>query len=180
VGLAVGLYRKFVHVVRELVTFGAVGVISLVITTIGANVLHLGLQMGPITSVAISTIIAATFNYCANRYWTFGHRDNGSLRSGYVLFMALNGIGLTITGLFIGTNHYVLDNHDPVSFNIAQLSGTAVATAFRYWSYKKWVFPAPSPVIADRESGQVEGPVSSSPDLTTPIAVGAGTPFTWR
>jgi putative flippase GtrA len=128
--------------------FGSVGAVAFVITISAANLLHGGLGMGPLTSNGIATMAATTFSYFANRYWTFRHRDSSGLGREYALFFLLNGIGLVITELFIGFTHYVLDQKSLIAFNIAQIVGTGVATLFRYWSYKRWVFlPATLPAV---------------------------------
>ncbi|HEU5156310.1 MAG TPA: GtrA family protein [Streptosporangiaceae bacterium] len=145
---AVDLYQRFARLFHELAKFGSVGAVAFVITTGTANLLHGGLGVGPLTSNAIATVIATTFAYFANRYWTFRHRDRSGLGREYMLFFLLNGIGLVITELFIGFTHYVLDQRSLIAFNIAQIVGTGVATLFRYWSYKRWVFlPAALPAV---------------------------------
>jgi putative flippase GtrA len=148
VSFAVNLYRRFAHLVHELAKFGSVGAVAFTITIATANVLHGVLGMGPLTSNGIATMVATTFSYFANRYWTFRHRDSSGLGREYAIFFLLNGIGLVITELFIGFTHYVLDQRSLIAFNIAQIIGTGVATLFRYWSYKKWVFlPATLPAV---------------------------------
>jgi putative flippase GtrA len=148
VSFAVDLYRRFARLIHELAKFGSVGAIAFVITTATANVLHGGFGVGPLTSNGIATIIATTFAYFANRFWTFRHRDRSGLGREYALFFVLNGIGLVITELFIGFTHYVLDQRSLIAFNIAQIIGTGVATLFRYWSYKRWVFlPSTMPAV---------------------------------
>ncbi|MFD0537846.1 GtrA family protein [Actinomadura luteofluorescens] len=87
-----------------------------------------------------------------------------------MLFFALNGVGLVITELFIGFSHYVLGLDGAVFFNIALIVGTGVATLFRFWSYKKWVFlPASAPHV-DPASGLPEapadGPAAEGPGAT--------------
>jgi putative flippase GtrA len=148
VSFAVDLYRRFGRLIHELAKFGSVGAIAFVITTGTANLLHGALGVGPLTSNGIATVIATTFAYFANRYWTFRHRDSSGLGREYGLFFLLNGIGLVITEVFIGFTHYVLDQRSLIAFNIAQIIGTGVATLFRYWSYKRWVFlPATLPSV---------------------------------
>src|SRR5690606_3251942 len=106
-------------------------------------------------------VIATTFSYLANRYWTFRHRDRTGLGREYVLFFALNGVGLVITELFIGFTHYVLGMPGPLAYNVSLVIGTAVASLFRFWSYKKWVFlPASAPPV-DPASGLPEAPPAS-------------------
>jgi putative flippase GtrA len=169
VTLAVGLYRRFAHLVHELAKFGSVGAIAFVITISTSNVLHAGVGMGPLTSNAIATVVATTFAYFANRYWTFRHRDRTGLGREYTLFFVLNGIGLVITELFIGFTHYVLDQTNLIAFNIAQIVGTGVATLFRYWSYKKWVFlPVTAPTV-DPHTGlpEKDGPPRDGDVIST-------------
>ncbi|MFC6931772.1 GtrA family protein [Actinomadura yumaensis] len=138
--LVANLYRQFAHLLHELAKFGSVGAVAFVITIGIGNVLHTGMGMGPLTSNGIATVVATTFAYVANRYWTFRHRDRTGLGREYVLFFALNGVGLVITELFIGFTHYVLGQTGPIAYNISLVIGTGVATLFRFWSYKKWVF----------------------------------------
>ncbi|MFD0685410.1 GtrA family protein [Actinomadura fibrosa] len=161
--LVASLQRRFAHLVRELAKFGSVGAIAFAITVGIGNVLHTGLGMGPLTSNGVATVVATTFAYLANRYWTFRHRDRTGLGREYVLFFALNGVGLVITELFIGFTHYVLGLSDAISYNVSLVIGTGVATLFRFWSYKKWVFlPASAPQV-DPASGLPEAPAGTAP-----------------
>ncbi|TDB90096.1 GtrA family protein [Actinomadura sp. KC216] len=158
VSLVAKIHRQFAHLVRELAKFGSVGAIAFVITVVIGNALNTGLGVGPLTSNGVATIVATTFSYLANRYWTFRHRDRTGLGREYALFFGLNGVGLVITELFIGFTHYVLKLDGPISYNASLVVGTGVATLFRFWSYKKWVFlPATAPQI-DPASGLPEAP----------------------
>jgi putative flippase GtrA len=135
-------YERFASLLHELLKFGTVGAIAFVIDFGGTNLLRFGLDLGPLTSNVLATVVATTFAYAGNRYWTFRHREQSGLAREYFLFFVLNGVGLLITQLVIGFAYYTLHLHDPLSFNIAKLLGTALATLFRLWSYKKWVFLA--------------------------------------
>ncbi|MFG2002489.1 GtrA family protein [Spirillospora sp. NPDC048911] len=169
--LVANLYRRFAHLVHELMKFGSVGAIAFAITIGLSNALHSdsGLGMGPLSSNAIATVIATTFAYLANRFWTFRHRDRTGLGREYVLFFALNGVGLVITQLFIGFTHYVLDLTGAIAYNAALIVGTGVATLFRFWSYKKWVFlPVTAPHV-DPASGLPEADHDTpAPESTAP------------
>ncbi|MFI0357742.1 GtrA family protein [Actinomadura sp. 9N407] len=164
--LVSNLYQRFAHLVRELAKFGSVGAIAFVITLILSNALHneAGLGMGPLSSNAIATVVATTFSYMANRYWTFRHRDRTGLGREYVLFFALNGVGLVITQLFIGFTHYVMGLTGPIAYNGALIVGTGVATLFRFWSYKKWVFLPVEAAQVDPHSG-LPGVAPVEPDV---------------
>ncbi|MFC6080813.1 GtrA family protein [Sphaerisporangium aureirubrum] len=144
------LYDRFSALFRELAKFGAVGAIAFVIDFAGTNVMRYGVHLGPLTSKVIATVIAATFAYLANRFWTWRHREQSGLAREYFLFFVLNGIGLLISLLIIGFVEYTLGWRDPLSYNASMIVGTALGTLFRFWSYKKWVFLPPElpPVAA--------------------------------
>jgi hypothetical protein len=108
-------------------------------------------------------VVATTFAYFANRYWTFRHRDRTGLGREYLLFFALNGIGLVISSLFVGFTTYVLGLEGVIPSNAALIVGTGAATLFRFWSYKKWVFlPATVPAV-DPHTGMPAGAEVPSP-----------------
>nr|WP_221473357.1 GtrA family protein [Planomonospora venezuelensis] len=134
---------------RELAKFGTIGAIAFVIDFSGTNLLRFGLDWGPLTSKVIATVVAATFAYLGNRYWTFRHREQSGLAREYFLFFLLNGVGLLISMLVIGFVTYTLGLDDPISYNAALLVGTALGTLFRFWSYKRWVFLAATAVTEE-------------------------------
>ncbi|MDX6745081.1 GtrA family protein [Actinocorallia sp. A-T 12471] len=174
----VGAGRRWARrLAREFAKFGSVGAIAFVITTVLFNVFR-ALEVGPITSITIATVIATTFSYFANRHWTFQDRERSGLRREYVLFFGLNGVGLVITQLFIGANHYVLHLDGKIAENVALVLGTGAATIFRFWSYRRWVFltaPAsPSaPVEADSAQGTGQGAPSAQEPSGTPLGYAA-------
>ena len=145
VRIAVDLYRRFAYLVHELAKFGVIGVLNFVITIGISDTLHLVLGVGPLTAFGIGTVIATTFSYFANRYWTFRHRDSSGLGREYVLFFILNGVALLITWVFIAVTHYLMGLRNGIAYNAAEVVGTGAATMFRYWAYKKWVFLAVVP-----------------------------------
>jgi putative flippase GtrA len=143
-GSPAGLYRRFAHRVHELATFCSIGTVAFVIVMACVNLFHGVFGVGQIVSTGLAIVIATFFAYFANRRWTFRHQENSGLRREITLFFALNGVGLVITEIFVGVNGYVLAHHDKLSYNVANVIGTAAATMFRYWSYKRWVFLRPA------------------------------------
>jgi putative flippase GtrA len=135
-------YDRLAGLARELAKFGTIGAIAFVIDTGSTNLFRFGIGWGPLISKVLATVIAATIAYLGNRYWTFRDREQSGLAREYFLFFLLNGVGLLISLLVIGFVTYTLGLEDPLSYNIALLVGTALATLFRFWSYKKWVFLA--------------------------------------
>ncbi|MBA9006866.1 GtrA family protein [Thermomonospora cellulosilytica] len=128
------------HPVRELLRFGTVGTIGTVISIGGANLMRVLLFVGPVTTVLIPTMLSTLFSYLANRHWTFRHRHTDGSGREVALFFGLNGVGILIQALCTAFTHYTLGLHDALSYNVALLTGLGLASAWRYWSYKKWVF----------------------------------------
>jgi hypothetical protein len=60
-------------------------------------------------------------------------------------------VGLLIALSCLGFSRYLLGLHGPLADNIAANGfGLALGTAFRFWSYRRWVFPAvdvPEPAV---------------------------------
>jgi len=147
-------YYRLGHLVRELMKFGVVGGVAFVVDITLFNLL-LHATDKPLTSKTISVVVATTVSYAGNRTWTFRKRGRSGVRREYVLFFLLNGVGLMISLTVLAISHYLLDFTSQLSDNIAaNVVGLALGTAFRFWSYRRWVFPAikeeaGAPVSAD-------------------------------
>ena len=96
----------------------------------------------PLTAKVVSVAVATTFAYFGNRYWTFRHRGRTSFGREYVLFFVLNGVGMAISVGCLWISHYVFNFRGPIADNIsANVIGLGLGTLFRFWSYRRWVFP---------------------------------------
>ena len=63
--------------------------------------------------------------------------------------MGLNAIGLGIALGVLAFTHYVLDLTSPLADNIsANIIGLGLGTAFRFWSYRRYVFVPGDPLAA--------------------------------
>ncbi len=163
------LYRRFRQLIHEAAKFGVVGAIAFLATTIGTNLLHFQAGLGPLTSNVIATVVATGVAYFGNRYWTFRHREGSTMAREYVLFFALNGIGLAIQLACIGFTYYLLDMHGKLAYNIALIFGIGLGTLFRFWSYRRWVWLAPVAAGAGPTTGATaagQPPPSRSPHVT--------------
>ena len=139
-----GLYVRFRQIIHEFAKFGIIGVIGLAITNIGYVLMH-SHGVGPVTSTTIATIIATIVAYIGNRYWSFRHRERTNVPREGTIFFVLNGIGLLIQDAVVAFNSYALHKeHDKVAEFLALNAGIALATVFRFWSYRKFVWAAPA------------------------------------
>lgn len=150
------LYDTFRHLIHELAKFGVIGAVTYFIDAGMANFLHFGApHLGPLTSKAVSTLVAATISYFANRHWTWRHRARVGLAREYGVFFALSVVGLAITEACVAFSSYVLDQHSVLAYNLsANFFGVILATVFRFWSFKRWVFLDPVK-LAEREAVEV-------------------------
>ena len=127
---------------RELMKFGVVGAVAFVVDVGVFNLALLVVELGPLTSKTVSVVAATTVAYAGNRAWTFRHRDRRGIRREYTLFFAFNAVGLLIALLCLGIAFYVLGFRSTLAQNVAANGvGLLLATAFRFWSYRRFVFP---------------------------------------
>jgi putative flippase GtrA len=137
-----GLYATFQSLIHELAKFGVIGAVAYVFTVVASNALHLGPpRLGPLTSLGIAMVVAATLSYFANRHWTWRHKERTGLRRELPLFLGLSVVGFAITELPVAFSEYVLHLHSALAYNISgNLIGTGLGTIWRFWSFKRWVF----------------------------------------
>ncbi len=136
---------------RELAKFIVVGGSSWVIDTGLFLVLsHTVLDGKPITSKFISVLVATIVSYILNREWSFSNRGGRERHHEAMLFFLFNAIALGLNLVPLWLSHYVFDINPlhyarftvtVVDFIAANIVGTLVAMAFRYWAYRRWVFP---------------------------------------
>jgi putative flippase GtrA len=134
------LYARFKVLIHEVAKFGIVGVLAFLITLGGANGLRSGAGLGPLTSVTIATIVATVFAFLGNKLWAFRHRKGSHLGRETALFFVFNGIGLLIQLAVVAAAHYGLGLKDTFSYNVANIIGIGIATIFRLYCYRRWVF----------------------------------------
>ena len=154
VARARGLYERFSHLVHELGKFGVVGAVCYVIDVVIFNLVRTGTGE-PITAKVVSTVIAATFAFLGNRFWTWRHHERSGLHREYALYFGFNLVGLGISLACLWLSHYGLGAVWPEVFttrladNIsANVIGVGLASTFRFWAYRRYVFrPVP---VTDR------------------------------
>jgi putative flippase GtrA len=152
-------YRPFRHVIHEGAKFGVVGGTGFLVTE-GIFNLIIREHQATFTANAASTLLAATVTFLGNRYWTFRHRERTGIGRETAVFIGLNLVGILIQQGCLDLAKHELGRHDPLTLNAAFLAGVALATVFRFWSYRKWVWlaqaaapPAPGHARPERWDG---------------------------
>jgi len=140
------LYDAFRAIAHEIAKFGVIGLVAYAMTIALSNWLHFAIGLGPLTSLGIAMLVAATFSYFGNRHWTWRHRERTGLRREYSLFIVLSVVGFAITEVPVAVTEYLLHLRSPLAYNISgNLIGTALGSVWRFWSFKRWVFLEPEP-----------------------------------
>lgn len=136
---------------RELLKFAAVGGTCFVIDTAIFVVLKTTILVDkPVTAKIIATLVATIVSYVLNREWSFRTRGGRERHHEAALFFLINGVGIALNSLPLYVSRYLFDFQEPhvsrlfeeiADFTSAQIIGTLIAMAFRWYGYKKWVFP---------------------------------------
>ena len=158
------LYTRFEVLIHEVAKFGVVGVIAFVITLAGTNILNKA-GMSWVMATAIATVIATAFAFVGNRNWAFKHRKGKGLGREGLLFFFFNGIGLVIQTGAVAIVQHGMGRTDGLSINIALIIGVGIATLFRLYSYRRWVF------LAQAEQPDADEPPAAEqlePESATP------------
>jgi putative flippase GtrA len=136
------LYARFRQLIHEVGRFGVVGLAGLVVTDGGANLLTYRAGLNFAAATAIAAVAATALTFIGSRYWTFRHRERCGAGRETVLFFALNAAGIGISEACVGIAFPLGLARDGLAYNVALNGGNALASLFRYRSYKKWVWPA--------------------------------------
>jgi putative flippase GtrA len=127
----------------ELVRFAIVGGCAFVVTMTNIYVLHTYSAIGPVMTNFIAATTGAAVSYLGHRNWTFRHRRRANPRREGILYATLNGVSLAILLAWLGFATITLDLHGITAYYLLVLIGIGLGTLFRYWSYRKWVWPMP-------------------------------------
>ncbi|MFF3204701.1 MULTISPECIES: GtrA family protein [unclassified Streptomyces] len=128
------------RVVRELAKFGAVGGAGLLVNLGVFNLVRHLTDLQVVRASVIATVVAIAFNYVGFRYFTYRDRDKSGRTKEMTLFLLFSAVGLVIENglLFAATYGFGWDS--PIQSNVFKFVGIGIATLFRFWSYRTWVF----------------------------------------
>jgi putative flippase GtrA len=136
---------------HELVKFVVVGGTTFIIdTAIFLALKSTLLESKPLTAKVVSTTVATVVSYVLSRQWSFRTRGGRANHHEAMLFFLISAIGVLVTVLPLGLSRYVLHLETPsvsrfaqevADFVSAQIVGTLVAMVFRFWAFRRFVFP---------------------------------------
>jgi putative flippase GtrA len=142
---------------REVVAFLAVGAIGYVVDVGAFNwlgTLPAFSGIDPTVPKVLAVAVAMVVTYLGNRFVTWrGLGRVASRRRELVLFVVFNLIGLGFSVGALAVSHDVLGFTSRLADNVsANVIGLALGTAFRFWSYRHFVFTE-----AGRDAGRGRG-----------------------
>ncbi|GAA3017445.1 GtrA family protein [Actinokineospora globicatena] len=136
---------------REMLKFAVVGGVCFVVTNAVNYALKLTvLNRNPVTALIVAVIIATIVSYILNREWSFRDRGGRERPHEAALFFLISGIGVGLNALPLWVSRYLFDLEVPhvtlltqeiADFGFGIILGTLIAMVFRWWAFKKWVFP---------------------------------------
>ncbi|GAA2283802.1 membrane protein [Streptomyces ruber] len=160
---------------REVAKFGAVGGAGLLVNLAVFNLVRHVTDLQVVRASVIATVVAIAFNYVGFRYFTYRDRDKSGRTKELTLFLLFSVAGLVIENGVLYAATYGFGWDGPLQSNVFKFLGIGVATLFRFWSYRTWVFrtlPARE-AVASAESFLETG-APASPALSTGTAGTAG------
>ncbi|MET9733053.1 GtrA family protein [Streptomyces sp. NPDC006458] len=147
------------HLLREVAKFGAVGGAGLLVNLGVFNLVRSVTDLQVVRASVVATVAAIVFNYIGFRYFTYRDRDKSGRTREMTLFIVFSAIGLVIENGVLYAATYGLGWDSPVQNNVFKFLGIGVATLFRFWAYRSWVFKTlPQETPAPRATAATEPP----------------------
>ena len=137
------LAERLRHLAPEALAFGSIGAVN---TLLYMAITWALLPIGAVKASVIATVVTTTLAYLANRYWTYRKHTRSALRREYTLFFGFNLVGMIIQSGAVTIGKYgfgLTEEHDEILFMGVTMLGIAVATVFRFWAYRTFVFLKP-------------------------------------
>ena len=156
----------------------AFGVIGAANTALYLAITYVAMPIGAVKATVIATVVTTTLAYFANRYWTYRHHTKTALRREYTLFFGFNLVGMVIQSGAVAIAKYGFhlneaDHKLPIM--VITLAAAGVATIFRFWAYRTFVFLRPpvdghEDTIAELDAAAGLAELSAEIDLETEFA----------
>lgn len=144
-------YREVAIRHRELLKFGLVGATTFFIDTAIFYLLKLTiLAPKPVTAKVIAVLVATIVSYVLNREWSFRARGGRERHHEAALYFLFSGIAVALYAAPLWFSRYALHLQMPYTsrlveeiadFTSGQIIGLLLGMAFRWWAFRRWVFP---------------------------------------
>src|SRR6201998_743770 len=145
------VFQPYAERHHELIKFAIVGGTTFIIDSVIFYTLKLTiLEPKPVTAKVIAGIVAVIPSYGLTREWSFRDRGGGERHHEALLFFAFSGVGVLLSMAPLWVSSYVFQLRVPTvsltveniaDFISASLLGNLLQMAFRFWDFRRWVFP---------------------------------------
>jgi putative flippase GtrA len=146
-----GIFQPYAQRHHEFIKFAIVGGTTFVIDSAIFYTLKLTiLEPKPVTAKVIAGIVAVIASYVLNREWSFRDRGGRERHHEALLFFAFSGVGVLLSMAPLWVSSYVFGLRVPTvsltveniaDFISAYIIGNLLQMAFRFWAFRRWVFP---------------------------------------
>ena len=156
--------------VPEAFAFGVIGAGN---TALYLLIVYVLAEIGAVKASVIATVVTTTLAYIANRHWTYRHRSRAALRREYTLFFGFNLAGMVIQSGSLAAVKYgfgLTERDDLHLLMGVTIIGIGLATIFRFWAYRSFVFLKPQP---DSELVELD-PVAGLAEVAAEVAAPRG------
>ena len=143
--------RPYAERHHELIKFAIVGGTTFIIDSAIFYTLKLTvLEPKPVTAKTVSGIVAVIASYILNREWSFRDRGGRERHHEALLFFGFSGVGVLLSMAPLWFSSYVLQLRVPTvslmmenvaDFVSAFIIGNLLQMGFRFWAFRRWVFP---------------------------------------
>jgi putative flippase GtrA len=143
--------RPFAEQHHELIKFAIVGGSTFIIDSGIFYTLKLTiLEPKPVTAKIIAGVVAVIASYILNREWSFRDRGGRERHHEALLFFGFSAVGVLLSMAPLWFSSYVLQLRVPTvsltveniaDFVSAYVIGNLLQMGFRFWAFKRWVFP---------------------------------------
>ncbi len=163
---------------REIAKFGLVGIAGIGVNLLIFNLLRGTTGIPTVRASLIATVVSIVFNYVGFRYFTYRDREKTHRGKEIGLFAFFSAIGALIENGVLYAATYGMHWDGPLANNFFKFTGIGIATLFRFWSYRTWVFRSlPGRAIEQAEAiltdagraARISRPASSHPAHTPAI-----------
>jgi putative flippase GtrA len=126
----------------ELIRFALTGGAAYLADVVVFNALLLGVGMPAGWSKILSSVVAIAVAFSGSRWFTWRDRRSDRIGREYTLFVVFSALAAGIQYLCLVLTHDVIGWTSPLADNVsANVIGMALATAFRFWTFRRFVFP---------------------------------------
>jgi len=136
---------------HELIKFAIVGATTFIIDSAVFFTLKLTvLEPKPVTAKIIAGVVAVIASYILNREWSFRDRGGRERHHEALMFFAFSAVGVLLSMAPLWFSSYVLMLRVPevsltveniADFVAAYIIGNLLQMAFRFWAFRRFVFP---------------------------------------